>query len=84
MLQSFQIDVTANTLTVPTEFIIRTAPGIGAFGNTALLINVPPGATGSFNFTGAIPLNAGDRVSLRVTTAGLVGALSFTGSVDFA
>lgn len=83
ILQSFQIDVTENTLTASTEFIIRTATGIGAFGDTALLINVSPGATGPFNFVGSILLNVGDRVSLRVTTTGLVGAISFTGAVEF-
>lgn len=84
MLQSFQIDVSTNNLTGSTEFIIRNASGIGAFANSSLVINVPGGTTGSFNVTGNVPINAGDRVSMRVTTPTVGGgAISFTGGVEF-
>jgi hypothetical protein len=82
ILQNLQINVVVNSLVAPTEFLVRASTGIGPFVDTALLIDVPAGAVGLFNVSVPFKINTGDRVSLRVTTGGLAGEITFTGGLD--
>jgi hypothetical protein len=80
--KNLQINVPVNSLVGDAIFTVRRSVANGAFADTLIEITVVAGATGLFSSAASIAVAIGDRISLRVNTAGIVGEITFTGGLE--
>jgi hypothetical protein len=84
-VRNLHINVITNTLLATATYTVRRSPACnGAFAPTALAITVGAGVTGCFTNGSSQAVAPSDRISLEVTTGGLVGVILATGGLEVA